>query len=60
MHEEQSGPSFLSRVLAVVVLAVAAWFLLKVVISVVSGVAFFVAVVVAIVGLFWAWRTLTS
>jgi hypothetical protein len=59
MQEEQSGPSFLARVLAVLVLAVAAWFLLKVVISVVAGVAWFVAVVLAIVGVFWAVRTLT-
>jgi hypothetical protein len=59
MQEEQSGPSFLARVLAVLVLAIAAWFLLKVVISVVAGVAWFVAVVLAIVGVFWAVRTLT-
>ena len=59
MQEEQSGPSFLARVLAVLVLAIAAWFLLKVVISVVAGVAWFVAVVLAIVGIVWAVRTLT-
>ena len=59
MQEEQSGPSFLARVLAVLVLAIAAWFLLKVVISVVAGIAWFVAVVLAIVGIIWAVRTLT-
>jgi hypothetical protein len=59
MQEEQSGPSFLARVLAVLVLAIAAWFLLKVVISVVAGIAWFVAVVLAIVGIVWAVRTLT-
>jgi hypothetical protein len=59
MQEEQSGPSFLMRVLAVLVLAIAAWFLLKVVISVVAGIAWFVAVVLAIVGVVWAVRTLT-
>jgi hypothetical protein len=58
MQEEQTGPSFLSRVLAVVVLAIAAWFLLKIVISVVAGIAWFVAIVLAIVGIFWAVRTL--
>ena len=58
MQEEQTGPSFLSRVLAVLVLAIAAWFLLKIVISVVAGIAWFVAVVLAIVGIFWAVRTL--
>ena len=40
------------------VLAVAAWFLLKVVIGVIAGVAFFVAVVLAIVAVVWAMRTL--
>ena len=59
MQEEHSGPSFLARVLAVVVLAVAAWFLFKVVISVVAGIAWFAAVVIAIVGVVWAVRTLT-
>jgi hypothetical protein len=58
MQEEQTGPSFLARVLAVLVLAIAAWFLLKIVISVVAGIAWFVAVVLAIVGVFWAVRTL--
>jgi hypothetical protein len=58
MHNEQTGPSFLARVLAVVILAVAAWFLLKVVISAFVGVAWFVAVIVAIIGVVWAVRTL--
>ena len=56
---EQSGPSFGARILAVLVLAVAAWFLLKVVISAVVGIAWIVAVVVAIIGVLWAVRTLT-
>ncbi|HSD80756.1 MAG TPA: hypothetical protein VLB47_08845 [Solirubrobacteraceae bacterium] len=58
MQNEQSGPSFLSRVLAVLVLAIAAWFLLKVIINVVVGVAWIVAVIVAIIGVVWAVRTL--
>lgn len=58
MQRENAGPSFLSRVLAVLVLAVAAWFLLKVVINLVVGVAWIVAVVIAIVGVVWAIRTL--
>jgi hypothetical protein len=59
MGDQQTGPSFLTRVVAVLILAVAAWFLFKVVISVVAGIAWFVAVVVAIVGAIWAVRTLT-
>jgi hypothetical protein len=58
MEEKSSGPSFGMRVLAAVVLALAAWFLLKIVIGIVAGVAYFVAVVVAIVAVVWAARTL--
>jgi hypothetical protein len=42
------------RLIALVVLAIAAWFLLKVVIGVVAGIAWFVAVVIAIVAVIWA------
>jgi hypothetical protein len=56
--EENTGPSFGARILAVLVLAVAAWFLFKVVIGIVAGVAWFLAIVVAIVAVVWALRTL--
>jgi hypothetical protein len=56
--DEPSSPSIGARVLAVLVLAVAAWFLLKVVIGVIAGVAFLVAVVLALVAVVWALRTL--
>jgi hypothetical protein len=59
MENEKSGPSFGARVLAVLVLAVAAWFLLKVIIGVIAGVAWFVAIVVALIAAVWAVRTLT-
>ena len=55
---EKSGPSFAARVLAALVLAVAAWFLLKVVIGIIAGVAWFAAIVVALVAMVWALRTL--
>ena len=42
------------RFIALVVLAVAGWFLLKVVIGVVAGVAWFVAILVAIAAVIWA------
>ena len=44
MENEKTGPSFGARVIAVVVLAIAAWILLKVVIGIVAGVAWFVVV----------------
>ncbi len=46
------------KLIAIVVLAVAAWFLLKVVIGIVTGIAWMVAVVVAILAVIWALRTL--
>ncbi|MCW3048648.1 MAG: hypothetical protein JWO74_2932 [Solirubrobacterales bacterium] len=55
---EDTGPSFVARVVAVLVLAIAAWFLFKVVIGIVAGIAFFLAVIVAIVAVVWAARTL--
>ena len=42
------------RFIAIVVLCVAAWFLLKVIVGVVAGVAWLVAVVIAIVAVIWA------
>jgi hypothetical protein len=46
------------KLIAVAVLVVAAWFLLKVVIGIVTGIALAVAVVLAIVAVIWALRTL--
>ena len=58
MEEKSAGPSFVMRVVAALILALAAWFLLKVVIGIVAGIAWFVAVVVALVAVVWAVRTL--
>jgi hypothetical protein len=57
-EKSSSGPSFMMRIVAALVLAIAAWFLLKVVIGIIAGVAWFVAVVVALVAVVWAARTL--
>ncbi|HEX2103494.1 MAG TPA: hypothetical protein VHF51_07570 [Solirubrobacteraceae bacterium] len=56
--EEKTGTSFAMRIVAALVLALAAWFLLKVVIGIIAGVAWFVAVVVALIAVVWAARTL--
>jgi hypothetical protein len=56
--EEKTGPSLVARVVAALVLAVAAWLLLKAVIGVVAGLAWLVAVVVLLVAVLWAVRTL--
>ena len=58
MEEKTAGPSFVMRVVAALILALAAWFLLKVVIGIIAGIAWFVAVVVALVAVVWAVRTL--
>jgi hypothetical protein len=58
MENEKTGPSFGARILAAVVLAFAAWILFKVIIGIVAGVAFFLVVVVAVIAVVWAVRTL--
>jgi hypothetical protein len=58
MENEKTGPSFGARILAAVVLAIAAWILFKVVIGIVAGVAWFLVVVVAVIAVIWAVRTL--
>lgn len=58
--EEKTGPSLAARALAVIVLLLGAWILLRVVIGLVAGVAWIVMIVLAIVAVAWAWRTLTS
>ncbi len=55
---ERTGSSLATRALAVLVLAIAAWLLLKVVISVVAGLAWTVAAVVLVVGVIWAMSVL--
>jgi hypothetical protein len=49
---EKTGPSFGAR------MVVAAWLLFKVVIGIVAGVAYFLVVVVAVIAVVWAVRTL--
>ena len=58
MHQANTGPSLLSRALAVLVLLVAAWLLLKVVIGFVAWLATVVVVIVAAVAVIWALRVL--
>ncbi len=55
---DKTGPSIGARVLAALVLALAAWLLLKVVIGVVAGLAWLVAVGVLLIAVVWAVRTL--
>ena len=55
---EKTGPSFGARIVAAIVLAVAAWLLFKVIIGIVAGIAYFLVVVVAVIALIWAVRTL--
>ena len=58
MQAEKPGPSILTRVLAVVVLLVAAWFLLKFAIGFVAWLATVVVVIVAAIAVIWAIRVL--
>jgi hypothetical protein len=57
-NTEKAGPSFVSRIVAVVVLALAAWILFKIIIGLAAAVAGFVVIVVAVIAVIWAVRTL--
>ena len=54
MQQEARGPTLVTRLIALVVLVVAAWILLKVVIGVLAGLSTLIVVVLAIVGIVWA------
>lgn len=53
-----AASSLVKRLIAILVLAIAAWFLLKVVLGAIAGLVTAVLIVVALFGLLWAWRTL--
>ena len=53
MHQE-ARPSLATRFVALLVLVVAAWILLKIVIGVIAGLSTLIVVVLAIVGIVWA------
>ena len=58
METEKTGPTLGSRALAGVILVIAAWLLFKVVIGIVSAVAWTLITIVAVVAVIWAVRTL--
>jgi len=53
VHQE-ARPSLLTRFVALVVLVVAALFLIKIAINVIAGLSIFVGVIVAVVAVLWA------
>jgi hypothetical protein len=59
MNETETGPSWGARIIAVVVLAVAAWILFKLIIGTVIAIAWAAAAIVAVIAIIWALRTLT-
>jgi hypothetical protein len=58
MENESTGSSFGMKVLAVIVLAVALWVLLKFAIGIIAGLATIIVVVLAIAAIVWAVRAL--
>ena len=58
MDESESKPSLGARFLAVIVLAIAAWILFKLVIGTVVAIAWVAAAIVAVIAVFWALNTL--
>jgi predicted membrane protein len=55
---EHTGPSLAKRALAVVILLLAAWILIKIVIGIVAAVFWVVLAVVAVVAVLWAINTI--
>ncbi len=60
METDKAGPSIVMRAVAVLVLLAGAWILLKVVIGIVAGLAWFIVIVAALLAVLWAWSTLRS
>jgi hypothetical protein len=58
MNDEAAKPSLLKRLVALVVLVIAAWILLKFVIGLIAGLATVIVIVLAIVAVIWALNTL--
>ena len=58
MDETAAKPSLLKRLLALVVLAIAAWILLKFVIGLLAGLATIIVIVLCVVAVVWALRVL--
>jgi hypothetical protein len=57
--EKKPGASLGRKAIAVVVLAIAAWLLLKIVIGLIAGIAWIVVAVIVVGGVLWAINTLT-
>jgi hypothetical protein len=60
METEKKGASLGRKAIAVVILAVAAWLLLKVIIGLIAGIAWIVVAGIVVVGVLWAISTLRS
>jgi hypothetical protein len=58
MEDTAAKPSILKRLLALVVLALAAWILLKFVIGLLAGLATIIVIVLCVVAVVWALRVL--
>ncbi|MCW2991945.1 MAG: hypothetical protein JWM73_2539 [Solirubrobacterales bacterium] len=57
--ETEAKPSWGARIIAVIVLAVGAWILFKLIIGTVVAIAWAAAAIAAVVAIIWALRTLT-
>ena len=55
---EEARPSLARRALAILVLAIAGWILLKFIIGLLTGIATLVIIVLCVLAVIWALRTL--
>ena len=60
MEKEKTGSSLGRKAIAVLILAFAAWLLLKVVVGLIAGIAWIVVAVIVVAGVLWALNTLSS
>ena len=58
MEPTETRTSWKTRLLAVVVLAVAAWILFEIVIGTIVAIAWTAAAIVGLLAILWAWRAL--
>jgi len=57
-QSESAGRSLGKTAIAVLVLLIAAWIVIKIIVGIVASLFFPILAIVAVVALIWAWRTL--
>jgi len=56
--ETESGPSFGKRALAIAILLIVGWILVKFIVGIIAGIFWLVLVILGVIAVIWAWRIL--